>query len=171
MGGPRIPTTWFSPKGAALGALAAGGGGWLAIKFLGVAWVVLLSPVLAFFATIPIVTIFSWAAGRGQRAYRFGTGRQEVWGYCGHSVRGIEDPAGMIWISVSDCESASGLDLSRGLKRVPASRRREEDVLGLVLDMPSMLKVLDGCGEDQDFSRVARLQTFLERSVWRTRKG
>jgi hypothetical protein len=165
---PKIPASWYTAKGALIGTALAVAGAWVAVRVGGISAFAIGVPFVACAASVPIIVFFDWALGRGQRAYRFGTGRQDIWGYQGHDIRGLVDD-GKTWVSLGDCEMASGLDLSTGLKTIPMSRRRLDDVKGLVLDMPSMIKVLDACG--QDFAKVNRLRMFLERTVWKVRRG
>jgi hypothetical protein len=164
---PSLPASCYTPQGALIGATLSGGVFWLGVK-LGPLAFVLLSPFIAFPAAVPILVVLDWAFGRGQRAYRFGTGRQANWGYLGHTLRGAIEGQD-IWLSLADCEAATSLALSKGLKAVPSSRRRKDDVRGLMLDRASMLRVIDACGEDM--FALNRFRLFLERSVWMTRKG
>jgi predicted membrane chloride channel (bestrophin family) len=168
MRAPRLPASWFTPKGAVIGTVLSLVGLWLVANFLGPFGLILTAPFLAVPAALPVIVFLGWATGRGQRAYRFGTGRQHVWGYLGHDIRGLEDERGT-WLSVVDCEAASGLDLMSALRFVPSSNHRNDEVKGLLLNMPSMVRLLDAC--QGDFSRVARFRVFLEREVWKTKRG
>lgn len=165
---PHIPLSWYSAKGAVGGAAVAALAFWLGYRFDGPVGILLFLPVGAAGIALALLVSLNWLGGRGQRSYRFGKGRQEIWGYCGQNIRGIVDERG-IWISLTDCELATGLDLAAGLKCLASSRQRHDDVRGILLDHTAMLKVLDGCGADA-FGR-ARLRLFLERSVWQTRRG
>jgi hypothetical protein len=167
MPSPRLPESFYSPKGALIGASLSGGFLWLGVS-LGGLGLVLLSPLIAFPAAVPILVLLDWAVGPGQRAFLHGTGRQEIWGYLGHTIRGVVEEES-IWLSLTDCEVATGLALSKGLKAIPSSRRRTDDLRGVILDRSSMLRVLNACGEDM--FALNRFRLFLERSVWMTRKG
>ena len=165
---PRLPASWYTLKGAVIATLLALGATWLAGHIGGALGVMMGLPIIAGALAVPIIVLLEWITGRGQRAYRFGTGRQDAWGYLGHTIRGQVDGQ-TIWLSVVDCETASGLNLSSGLKSVPTSGKRRDDVKGIMLDMPSMIRVLGQCTDD--LTQASRFRAFLERTVWKTRRG
>ena len=116
-----------------------------------------------------VLVVLSWLAGDVQRTYRFGRGRQEVWGFHGHSIRGARDEEGVIWLSVDDCAQASGLDLQRRLSRVPPRRRARHRLAGVLLapaDLREVVRLSAG-----DSAAVSRFLAFLEREVWRAAGG
>ena len=165
---PKIPNSWFTPKGAVTGGLLSVGGVYFAIRSDDANVMLLMAPLVAGSASIAIIVFFAWLTGHGQRAYRFGRGRQDVWGYLGHNIRGIVDGED-IWISLADCEIASGLKLGRLLGLVHPRRQRVDGIRGVMVDRAGMIKILEAC--NQDFSNVNRLRVFLEREVWATRRG
>lgn len=131
---------------------------------------VLLSPAVASPLSLAIVVFVSWLLGTGRRGYLYGTGRQLCWGYLGHTIRGHKDEAAKLWVSLSDCHSASGIDLLARLDRIADSHKQKDDVKGWLVTQAGMSRVLDSL-RGGDFFLAHKLRLFLEREVWQVRRG
>lgn len=151
----------------ALGFAAALGGTLLAIgnPFL----MVIASPLVASPLAVAIVAFAAWLLGTGRRSYLYGTGKQACWGYLGHTIRGQEDETGQIWVSLTDCHHASGLDLLKRLDRIASADKQKNSVKGWLVTPSGMTRLLDNLGGDP--FPIHKLRLFLEREVWRTRRG
>jgi hypothetical protein len=138
---------------------------WMGDPFL----MVFMSPPLAALLSITIVTISAWLCGPAIRAYVHGTGRQSNWGYLGHTVRGETDFDGKLWVSLNDCQSASGIPLVNELRWIPERHKRKDRRKGWLVDQAGTYRALETCKEDP--SAQNKLRLFLEREVWQTRRG
>lgn len=136
-------------------------------------WMVLLSPAVAMPLAFTIVIFLGWVLGPGLRTWIHGKGRQANWGYLGHTLRGEIDTNGVIWISLNDCQAASGLPLLGAYDRISDRHRVKHRDKGWLISQTGMarfLKSLDGETEFDSF-QVGKLRLFLEREVWKTRRG
>ena len=100
------------------------------------------------------------------RVYLHGSGRQEHWGYCGHTVRGERDADGQLWVSLRDCHFASGLDLESRHRHLPPRHKRKHENYGWLVTRAGMLRLLDK--HPGDIFELNKLRLFLERQVWQT---
>lgn len=160
----------FSPRNGkiALAITAVTGGAVLAIGDPFV--MVLASPILGAALSLALVsTVLPWLLGPARRGYLHGTGRQACWAYLGHTIRGDWDAAGQLWISLTDCHHASGLDLLSRLDRVAGVDKRRDGTKGWLLNQMGMNRLIDSLRGDPFPSHKLRL--FLEREVWQTRQG
>lgn len=160
----------FSPRNGkiALAITALTGGTVLAIgdPFL----MVIASPIFAAALSLALVSvILPWLLGPARRGYLHGTGRQACWSYLGHTIRGEWDEDGRLWISLTDCHHASGLDLLSRLNRVAGVDKRKHEAKGWLLTQLGMTWLLDSLRGDPFPTHKLRL--FLERNVWQTRRG
>jgi hypothetical protein len=160
----------FSPRNGkiALGMAVVTGGVLLAIgdPFL----TVLTSPMLAAVLSLALVSvILPWLLGPARRGYLHGTGKQACWAYLGHTIRGDWDKTGKLWISLTDCHHASGLDLLARLDRVATADKRKNGAKGWLLTEAGMSRLLDSLRGDP--FPIHKLRLFLEREVWRRRQG
>lgn len=160
----------FSPRNGkvALVVAAVTGGAVLAI---GDPFVMLFaSPIIAAAMSLALVSvILPWLLGPVRRGYLHGTGRQACWAYLGHTIRGDWDETGQLWVSLTDCHHASGLDLLDRLNRVPGVCKRKHGVKGWLLTQAGMTGLLDSLRGDP--FPIHKLRLFLERVVWQTRRG
>lgn len=131
---------------------------------------VFASPVLGVALSLALVSvILPWLLGPARRGYLHGTGRQACWAYLGHTIRGDWDDAGQLWISLTDCHHASGLDLLGRLDRVANADKRKDGAKGWVLTDKGMTLLLASLRGDP--FPIHKLRLFLEREVWQTRRG
>lgn len=137
---------------------------WIGDPFL----MVFVSPALAVFISITFVTVIAWLLGPIRRAYLHGAGRQSNWGYLGHTVRGETDAEGAHWISLEDCQKASGIPLFKELCWIPESQKRSGGHEGWLVNQAGMRRVLNISKEDQ--FALNKLRLFLEREVWQNRR-
>lgn len=160
----------FSPRNGkiALAITAVTGGAVLAIGDPFV--MVLASPILGAALSLALVSaILPWLLGPARRGYLHGRGRQGCWGYLGHTIRGEWDEDGQLWISLTDCHHASGLDLLGRLDRVAGIDKRKNGAKGWLLTRAGMSRLLDSLRGDP--FPIHKLRLFLEREVWQTRRG
>jgi hypothetical protein len=160
----------FSPRNGkiALGITAVTG---VAVLAVGDPFVmVFASPILGAALSLALVSaILPWLLGPARRGYLHGTGRQACWAYLGHTIRGDRDDDGHIWISLTDCHHASGLDLLSRLNRVASCDKRKDGAKGWLLSQAGMRQLLDSLRADP--FPIHKLRLFLEREVWQTRRG
>lgn len=131
---------------------------------------VFASPLLAITLSIGLVAvILPWLLGPARRGYLYGVGRQACWGFLGHTIRGDWDESGQLWVSLTDCHSASGLDLLARLDRIPDIDKRQDGVKGWLVTPAGMRRLLDSLRGDT--FPIHKLRLFLEREVWQTRRG
>ncbi|MBA3031694.1 MAG: hypothetical protein KKF85_17030 [Gammaproteobacteria bacterium] len=160
----------FSPRNGklALAITAVTGGAVLAIgdPFL----MVFASPILGAALSLALVSaVLPWLLGPARRGYLHGTGRQACWAYLGHTIRGDWDDVGQLWISLTDCHHASGLDLLGRLDRVANADKRKDGAKGWVLTDKGMTLLLANLRGDP--FPIHKLRLFLEREVWQARRG
>ncbi len=131
--------------------------------------IIFTSPTVAGFASVGIVTALAWLFGPALRATIHGRGRQAVWGFCGHEIRGEFDDDGTPWISVADCQSAGEIELLEHLPWVPERHKRRHRDKGWLLCQPGMRRLLEVTKSDE--FAVTKFRLFLDREVWQTRRG
>jgi hypothetical protein len=119
--------------------------------------------------SIGVVVFLWWLFGPWLRSRLVGEGRQETWGYLGHTLRGTQSEDGRLWISLRDCEMASGLALEARERLVPAREKLKHAERGWMVDETGMKRVL--AGTELDPLRCNHLLLFLERNVWRSHRG
>ena len=119
--------------------------------------------------SIGIVVFLSWVFGPWLRARLVGEGRQETWGYLGYTLRGMRSEDGRLWVSLRDCAMASDLALEGREEFLPAREKLMHPERGWMVDEAGMQRVL--AGEGLDPVRRSHLRLFLERNVWRSRRG
>lgn len=160
----------FSPRNGKVAlAIAAMTGG--AVLTIGDPFVMaFFSPILGAALSLSLVSaILPWLLGPVRRGYLHGTGRQACWAYLGHTIRGDWDETGQIWISLTDCHHASGIDLLDRMDRVLTTDKRQNGAKGWLLTQAGMTRLLDSLRGDP--FPVHKLRLFLERKVWQTSRG
>lgn len=140
------------------------------LRFIGIQSRIEVGMSIASTRTGKIAFAFTaWLLGPARRGYLRGTGRQACWAYLGYTIRGDWDDVGQLWISLTDCHHASGLDLLTRLDRVHNTEKRNDGVKGWLLTQVGMTQLFDSLRGDP--FPIHKLRLFLEREVWRTRRG
>lgn len=159
----------YTSRSGKIGAVVA------ALVAIPVCWInesllyTLASPFFAFPLAFAIVALMEWLLGPVRRRLLFGQGYQHRWGYLGHTIRGEYDATSQtLWVSLSDCGHASGLDLAARINRVSGGHKRKNRHQGWLVTRKGMNQVFDSI---RVFSpELNRLRIFLDREVWLPRK-